>query len=70
MALIRCDFFSDVLVSKQLLVRGAMGASTASYAWATARIAAAVVAGALAEGDQGPERYEGKNAGVNGGFHG
>ncbi len=33
-------FFSDVLVSKQLLVRGAMGASTASYAWATARIAA------------------------------
>ncbi|HSJ35755.1 MAG TPA: alcohol dehydrogenase catalytic domain-containing protein [Acidimicrobiia bacterium] len=32
-------FFSDVLVTKQLLVRGAMGASTESYAWATERIA-------------------------------
>jgi threonine dehydrogenase-like Zn-dependent dehydrogenase len=32
-------FFSDVLVSKQLTVKGAMGASTNSYQWATERIA-------------------------------
>lgn len=32
-------FFSDVLVTKQLTVRGAMGASTASYEWATKRLA-------------------------------
>lgn len=32
-------FFSDVLVSKQLTVRGAMGASTAGYRWATEQLA-------------------------------
>ncbi|HEX2152841.1 MAG TPA: zinc-binding dehydrogenase [Acidimicrobiia bacterium] len=32
-------FFSDVLVTKQLTVRGAMGASTESYRWATERLA-------------------------------
>lgn len=32
-------FFSDVLVTKQLTVRGAMGATTASYEWATERLA-------------------------------
>lgn len=31
-------FFSDVLVSKQLTVRGAMGASTAGYGWASERL--------------------------------
>ncbi|CAN5890802.1 erythritol/L-threitol dehyrogenase [soil metagenome] len=31
-------FFSDVLVAKQLTVRGAMGASTAGYAWAAERL--------------------------------
>lgn len=31
-------FFSDVLVSKQLTVRGAIGASTASYEWASERL--------------------------------
>jgi threonine dehydrogenase-like Zn-dependent dehydrogenase len=32
-------FFSDVLVAKQLTVRGAMGASSESYRWATERLA-------------------------------
>lgn len=32
-------FFSDVLVAKQLTVRGAMGASSDSYRWATERLA-------------------------------
>lgn len=32
-------FFSDVLVTKQLTVRGAMGATTASYQWAAERLA-------------------------------
>jgi len=32
-------FFSDVLVSKQLTVKGAVGASTAGYAWATEKLA-------------------------------
>ncbi|MGA7270737.1 MAG: zinc-binding dehydrogenase, partial [Acidimicrobiia bacterium] len=32
-------FFSDVLVAKQLTVRGAMGASSDSYRWATQRLA-------------------------------
>ncbi len=31
-------FFSDVLVAKQLTVRGAMGASTAGYEWAAERL--------------------------------
>lgn len=32
-------FFSDVVVTKQLTLRGAMGASTASYRWATEKVA-------------------------------
>ncbi len=32
-------FFSDVIVSKQLTVKGAVGASTDSYRWATQRLA-------------------------------
>ena len=33
------QFFSDLIVSKQLTVKGALGASSASYAWASAQIA-------------------------------
>jgi len=33
-------FFSDVLVAKQLTVRGAMGATTESYRWATEQLTA------------------------------
>ena len=33
------QFFSDLLVTKQLTLRGALGATTESYRWASARIA-------------------------------
>ncbi len=33
------QFFSDLIVSKQLTVKGALGASSASYAWASEQIA-------------------------------
>lgn len=34
------QFFSDLIVTKQLTVRGALGATSASYRWASAQIAA------------------------------